>query len=267
MTALVRKFIYIFFLASVAFNSQAVDLNFSNWEKEQKVLAVNLGMMAFITAWGVAKWDYFKANPNGQAEGWFGADTDEGGADKLGHLWSAYAFADGLSSKFRDWGYEPEDAAFTGALSSFAIMGFMELGDSFSNYGFSYEDMLMNTLGSASSYLLYKYPALDSKIDLRWEYAPDFSNADIFTDYENTKYLIALKLDGFERLHDTPLGYLEFHLGYFTRGYDDPNAVRERNLYLGLGVNVGRVLSDLGCGRFCNLFDYYQPPYTYIATD
>ena len=267
MTACKSKYLVSIFLILFACNTQAMDLNFSNWEKEQKVLAVNVGMMAFITAWGVAKWDYFEESPNAQAEGWFGENTKEGGADKTGHLWSAYAFADGLRSIFRGWGYEAEDAAFTAALSSFAIMGYMELGDSFSNYGFSYEDMVMNTLGSASSYLLWKYPSLDSKIDLRWEYVPDFKNADIFTDYENTKYLIALKLEGFEKLHDTPLGYLEFHLGYFARGYADANAVRERNLYLGVGVNVGRVLSDLGCGRFCNLFDYYQPPYTYLATD
>jgi hypothetical protein len=267
MNALIKRLMSFIFLLLITYNVQAVDLDFSSWEKENKVLAVNVGMMAFITAWGVAKWDYFKESPNAQAEGWFGADTKEGGADKTGHFWSAYAFADGLSSVFRDWGYEPDEAAFTGALSSFAILGFMELGDSFSDFGFSHEDMIMNTVGAASSYVLYKYPSLDSKIDLRWEYTPDFKNADIFTDYENTKYLIALKLEGFETVHDTPLKYLEFHVGYFARGYADSSVEPKRNLYLGLGLNVGRALSDLGCGGICNIYEYYQPPYTYIATD
>src|SRR5690606_32339301 len=107
---------------------------------------------------GIAKWDYFTTSPDMQAEGWFGRNTDEGGADKVGHVWSTYAFADGLADLYEGWGYEPDQAAVNGALSSFAIMGFMELGDSLSRYGFSYEDMIMNTLGAASSYLLYKYP-------------------------------------------------------------------------------------------------------------
>ncbi len=241
----------------------ALDLGLPEMDKEQKVWAVNLGGMAFITAWGVAKWDYFDRSPHAQAEGWFGQNTDEGGADKLGHLWSTYALSDGLASVYEDWGYEPEQAIVNGALSSFAIMGFMELGDSFSNYGFSYEDMLMNTTGAAASYLMFKFPALNEKIDLRWEYKPDFKETDFFTDYQNSKYLIALQLDGFEQLEGSPLEYLELQAGYYIRGFDTHDPDRERNLYLGIGLDVGKLLTNFGCGSFCNMFHYYQAPYTY----
>ena len=173
----------------------ALDLGLPPLTKEQKVKAVNVGGMAFITAWGVAKWDYFKRSPNAQAEGWFGRGTDEGGADKFGHLWSAYAMADGLAGVYEGWGFDEDAAAFNGALSSFAIMGYMELGDSFSRYGFSYEDMVMTTVGSLASWYLYKYPSLAEKLDLRWEYAPAFDEPDFFTDYEHSKYLVALELD------------------------------------------------------------------------
>jgi hypothetical protein len=37
-------------------------------------------------------------------------------------------------------------------------------------YGFSYQDMLFNTLGVAAGYLLWSYPELSRKIDLRVEY-------------------------------------------------------------------------------------------------
>lgn len=245
--------------------THALDLGLPEMDKNQKVWAVNIGSMAFITAWGIAKWDYFERSPHAQREGWFGHNTDEGGADKLGHLWSTYAAADGLANKFEDWGYEPEQAALYGAYSSLAIMGFMELGDSFSNYGFSYEDMLMNTTGAATSYLMFKYPSLKEKIDLRWEYKPDFKETDFFTDYQHSKYLVALQLDGFRQLDGSPLEYLELHAGYYIRGFvtDDPD--RERNLYVGIGLDVGKLLTKFGCGSFCGVFHYYQAPYTSVT--
>jgi hypothetical protein len=254
-------------LLSLILSQQATAFDFPELSKEQKVIAVNAGFMGFITAWGVTKWDYFTRSPSMQSEGWFDKDTADGGADKIGHLWSTYAFADGLAHLYEGWGYEPDKAALNGALSSFAIMGFMELGDSFSRYGFSYEDMIMNTVGAASSYLLYKYPGLDRKIDLRWEYAPKFDTGDIFTDYENTKYLIAVQLDGFRQMENTPLSWLELHLGYYARGYDPRREDRNRHVYAGVGLNVGKLFSKMGCGSFCNMFHYYQPPYTYLATD
>jgi hypothetical protein len=249
----------------VSSQAMALDLGIPDLTKEQKVWAVNLGGMAFITAWGVAKWDYFDRSPHAQPEKWFGHETDEGGADKLGHLWSSFAYSDGLAHVFEGWGYEPDTAARYGALSAFAFMGFMELGDSFSSYGFSYEDMLMNTVGSAGSYLFYKYPELDEKIDLRWEYDMAFAQSDFFTDYQNSKYLVAVQLDGFDRIKDTPLGYLELQMGYYIRGFDNRDPDRERNLYMGVGLNVGKLLSKLGCGSFCSVFHYYQPPYTYVS--
>ena len=242
--------------------SYVLDLGLPDMQKEHKLWASNIGVMSFITAWGVAKWDYFDRSPHAQPEGWFGQDTDEGGADKIGHLWSTYAVADSLAYIYEGWGYAPEQAMVNGAISSFAIMGFMELGDSFSDYGFSYEDMLMNTTGAAFSYLMFKFPELDKKIDLRWEYKPDFKETDFFTDYQNSKYLIALQLDGFEQLDGTPLEYLELHAGYYIRGFDNRDPNRERNLYLGVGLDVGKLLTKLGCGSFCGMFHYYQMPYT-----
>ncbi len=262
------KTLYSLLLALTLSNTVlALDLGLPELDKEQKVTAVNVGGMAFITAWGIAKWDYFDRKPHAQSEGFFGQNTDEGGADKMGHLWSTYALSDGLASLYEDWGYDHEHAVINGALSSFAMMGFMELGDSFSHYGFSYEDMIMNTTGAATSYLMYKFPELDKKIDLRWEYKPDFKETDFFTDYQNSKYLIALQLDGFDSLNNTPLQYFELQAGYYVRGFDNHDPNRERNLYLGIGLDVGKILTSFGCGSFCSIFHYYQTPYTYGAAE
>lgn len=220
--------------------------------------------VSLITLWGVAKWDYFTRSPHTDSEGWFGNDTSEGGADKVGHLYSTYLASHALSYLYESWCFERDDAALYGALTSWLIMGYMEFGDSFSDYGFSNEDMVANTVGALAGYFLYRHPDLASKIDIRWEYGFDPQSSDFITDYENSKYLLALKLNGFEALRKTPLRYLELHVGYYTRGFDDDDPDRERNVFVGIGLNLTDLLFRNDFKRTATFFRYYQLPYTSV---
>ncbi len=89
---------------------------------------------------------------------------------------------------------------------------------------------------------------------------------DVTTDYDRHKYLLAFKLDGFDTFRDTPLRYLELHLGYYARGYDQYDGLpwqvdeRFRTVYVGVGLNVGRLLKPLWDTQ---RFNYIQMPYTY----
>jgi hypothetical protein len=241
------------------------DRNVADWSKEQKLAAANMAGALLITGWGIANWNYFQTRPHAQTEGWFGENTKSGGADKLGHFYSNYCLSHGLSSLYEDWGYSYDLASVYGAWSSFGMMGLMELGDAFSDYGFSYEDMVMNAIGSYTGYLMRTTPELKRKIDFRMEYSFKFEEQDIFTDYENTKYLVALKFDGFDHLQTGPLRYLEFQFGYYTRNYSDSNhEKRERNIYVGLGLNLSRVFADLSFRKMSRVFNYLQLPGTYI---
>src|SRR5262245_4952282 len=179
--------------------------SFEALPKEKKLLYTDLAAIGAMTAWGIANWDYGDRSPHAQSEGWFGEDTAHGGADKLGHAYSSYVLTQALSSLYESWGFESKDAVRFGALTAFGMQAFLEVGDSFSSFGFSYEDMIMNTVGTVAGYVLWTQPELSRKLDFRIEYAPEFDTADIFTDYENQKYLLALKLDGFDALHPTPL--------------------------------------------------------------
>ena len=70
-------------------------------------------------------------------------------------------------------GISKDQAIRWGALSSLGVTGLIEVGDAFSDrYGFSYQDMLFNTLGVTAGYLLWSFPDLSRKIDLRVEYNP-----------------------------------------------------------------------------------------------
>ncbi|MGD2113174.1 MAG: DUF2279 domain-containing protein, partial [Gammaproteobacteria bacterium] len=121
--------------------------------------------------------------------------------------------------------------------------------------------MVMNTLGSIAGYLLWTHPDLMRKIDIRLELTPRFDQADVFTDYENQKYLVALKLDGFDSLSDGPLRFLDLQLGYYARNYSqqDPD-IRERNLFFGVGLNLSRLFTDLSWRKTARVFNYLQPP-------
>jgi hypothetical protein len=234
----------------------------------EKALILNAGGVAGILAYGLLNWDYGEESFNFRNEHWFQRDTKEGGMDKLGHFWSSYAFAHLLSHVYHRWGYAESDANLYGALSSFGLQSAMELMDGFSRYGVSYEDFLMNTAGAAAGYLWGRYPALKKMIDFRMEYIPSFDADDLdpFTNYRDQKYLLALKAEGFEFLEQPVLEYLELHLGYYARGYEefeesDPQDHRRRYGFVGIGINVTNLLRSF---LDLTLFDYLQVPYTAI---
>lgn len=234
------------------------------FSKEQKVLTANIAGLTAITVWGLTNWDYFESGMHAKNEDWFSENTKHGGADKLGHFYTSYSTSHIFSSVFEGWGYSLERGAFWGSVSSFAVMGWMEIGDSFSNYGFSYEDFLMNTLGSITGYYMAVNPELSRKIDFRVEYIPDFKTADFITDYNNAKFLVAVKLDGFDFVENKAAKFLEFHLGYYTRNYPEMDD-RKRNIYLGLGVNISRLLNKYSMKKTAKLANYIQLPYTYAS--
>jgi uncharacterized protein YfiM (DUF2279 family) len=232
--------------------------------KEEKLYITNLGGLAVLTTWGIISWDYGERNSHAKSEGWFSQNTSEGGADKLAHFYASYLASHGISSLCESWGYSIDNASQYGALSSFGLMSFIEIGDSFSNYGFSYEDFLMNFLGCSAGYVLYKYPEYARKIDFRIEYIPDFSVKDMSTDYENMKFLLAVKMNGFDSIQNTYLKFFEYHMGYYARGYSDDNKGKKRNIYVGLGINLSKIFSDLSHKRVSKVFNYYQFPYSYL---
>jgi len=261
-------FLFLFFMSgSLANSSTNCDPELSSREKKDKLYNVNMTGVGIVTAWGVVHWDYFSQSPHANPEGWFGNNTDHGGADKLGHLYSTYVMSHGLSHLYEGWCFNKHDAALYGALSSFAIMGYMELGDSFSDFGFSYEDFVMNALGSVAGYYLYENPDLARKIDIRWEYGFQPNDADFTTDYENSKYLLAIKLNGFDSMRQGFLKYIELHLGYYTRGFDDLSTPKERNAYLGIGINLTDLFRRRGHTKTSTFLNYMQLPGTYLAIE
>ena len=265
----------IIFIALVQNGLYAMELDnkdhwSSNFTTTQKLTATNIALASTVLGWGFSQWGYGEESYHTDNEGWFEKSTSNGGSDKLGHFYTNYVATRTLAPLYESWGYEKKDAALYASLTSLMISGLLiEIGDGYSEHGFSSHDFLSDTLGVGAGYLFYLNPSLAKKVDFRVEYNPFIktdNTTDISTDYERMKHLMAIKADGFEAFEDTPMKYLELHLGYYSRNFNHdhlPIAGRDRNLYIGLGVNLSTLLNPT-MGNYSKLFNYIQIPHTYI---
>ena len=216
-------------------------------------LALRNGLVIGTTAglfalYGKSKWwdsgfgDGFKTTK----EGWFGAGTRYGGIDKLGHMYSNYASMRLLTPLFESVGNSHDASVWLAAFTTTGIFTGVEVIDGFSRkWKFSPEDAVMNVVGTVLGAALETNPELDRVLDFRVDYRRSSSSRfDPFGDYSGQKYLLVVKADGFAPLRRSPfLRYLELGVGYGARGFD-PGQERRRDAYVGVSINLARLLAD-----------------------
>jgi hypothetical protein len=204
---------------------------------------------ALVAAYGAQNWwrTGFGGGFDTTDEGWFGAGTPYGGADKFGHVYSNYAGVRLLTPMFEAAGNGRDASVSLAAWSTLGIYSAVEIVDGYSrNWKFSPQDAIANVAGTLLGVALETHPALDALLDFRLDYrrAPRASNFDPFGDYSAQKYLLVVKADGYAPLRENGwLRYCEVALGYGTRGYDS-GGERRRDIYLGLSLNLARLLAD-----------------------
>jgi hypothetical protein len=203
-------------------------------------------------------WDFGKSDSyHWQVQPFWGDHAEAGGADKCGHMYSNYMITRFLIFMFRATGSSQNAAVLQGALSNDLSSFIGELGDGFSkNYGFDPWDFAANHMGILLAAALEYWPALDHVFAMRWEYFPTrhmkanfgkFSRWDISTDYNAGKFIFSAKLGGIPYLSQTPLRYVNFDVGYYSRGYKHPEDYpsRTRNVQIGLSVNYSIAFGDI----------------------
>ncbi len=207
---------------------------------------------ALLAAYGQTHW--WQAGFGGgfktTNEGWFGRGTEYGGTDKLGHMYSNYASVRLLTPLFEAAGNSRESSVALAGWTTAGLFVGVEVLDGFSRrYRFSPQDAVMNVLGAGLGVALELRPELDEKFDFRIAYrrSPG-SRFDPFGDYSGQRYLLVTKADGFEALRrHTAARYLELSLGYQARGFE-AGGERRRDLYLGVSLNLSRLLADAAYG-------------------
>lgn len=193
--------------------------------------------------WGTAKFHFVD-------EGFFGTDTHNGGMDKLGHAFGTMLLSDFFDASLERHHVNQTSAALTGSLMGWGVMAIVETFDGFSqDYGFSPQDIVANTVGATFSFLRNTVPGLKDKVDYRLEYIPSGYDTGFkpHSDYAGQKYILALKLGGFEKFEETPLRFLELDAGYFTEGFKENEAAdrgidKSRHPFVAIGLNVEQLL-------------------------
>lgn len=217
-------------------------------------------------AYGYAHWwrDGWSGRFRTVQEGWFGQDTDYGGADKLGHGMFAYAGSRLLAHALREVGNEPDTALRLGLATAVGTLMGVEVIDGFSaRWRFSREDAIANLAGGALAYLMETHPRLDALLDLRLQYLPSQgpgrdTRFDPFGDYSGQRYLAVFKASGVPTLQRHPLlRFLELNVGYGTRNFEAESRALvspSRHVYVGLSLNLAELL------RATAYRDKPQPP-------
>lgn len=238
--------------------------------------AIMLGTSVALAVYGKRQWwrDGFSHRFKAVNEGWFGADTYSGGADKLGHFYMTYASARLLTRAFAWDGASHAKSVQIAAWYTLGAFAGIEVLDGFSRkWNFSREDMLMNAAGVGAAVLFERHPDIDRMFDLRVLYRPSNEEGrrfDPFGDYSGQTYLVVAKLAGFHAFaHPGLLRYVEVSAGYGTRGFDGGSGRRgTRNIYVGLSLNLSELLNrkntaEGSARRLANtMLEYVQIPGT-----
>jgi len=211
-------------------------------------------------------------------ERWFQRDTYAGGADKASHVFVGYLSAMALQGVYRSLEKTPAEARGL-ALGVTVLTGaLIEIGDGFSQYGFSWEDIAANTIGVAVATGLDAWGLKDT-VGLRLGRVkalipdPCCRYGGYGDDYSKEIYSADLKLAGFlprVGVKPGPARFLLLSVTYGTKGYRYSDApVRERNVGIEAGLNLREVLLAVGVPErkwwgkvLLAIGTYFRFPYT-----
>jgi hypothetical protein len=206
-------------------------------------------------------------------EGWFGANTTYGGADKASHFVDYYIVSKEFAKLFVMLGHTPERARWLGAGVSTLTGLVNEIGDGTTHWGFSAEDLVMDTGGALAAALIDAAGAEDL---LGFRYGiVSFDNC--CSNYSSKIWTADFHLAGAARrlgLNIGPLKYLLLSLTYGTRGYpgDPADSATQRRVGLEVGIDVKQILDDLNIRRntwwgygLHVVFDNIRVPFTAVG--
>ncbi|MEO8349696.1 MAG: DUF2279 domain-containing protein [Acidobacteriota bacterium] len=222
-----------------------------------RTIALTSGFLIYTGMHGYSTWwkDSLRFPYHVKNEGWFGRHSYTGGADHASHFVGSFIASQVLSKTYQLLGKRPAPSQRAGAVVA-ALGGLIiEIGDGYSVFGFSWSDIVMNTLGATAGMELSR-SGLDDTLGFRIGWVPydlpQLSERGPGTgaDYSEEIYTTDLKLAGLFRRLDRnpgPARFLMVSLTYGTKGYrfHDP-AVRERNVGIDVGLNLPEILRAIG---------------------
>src|SRR5262249_9621486 len=105
-------------------------------------------------------------------EFWFGRNTYAGGADKASHFVFYNGLTRELSIGYYPMGYSADEASLMAFLVAMGAGLATEIGDGFTQFGFSYEDLVTDAVGAGTAVLISRNH-LDDLIGFRFGPVPN----------------------------------------------------------------------------------------------
>ena len=247
------------------------------WDTETKVVTGGaLVIGTFYAASGL--WEFEHLDFHFQSDGWFGRDTYAGGADKVSHFTLSATISRELALVYDYLGKtRAQSSALAFGITAFT--GFMvEIGDGLSPYGFSWEDLTVDVLGSGMGVFLTRH-GLNDVFGVRAGKVPtvDAGSDDsryLGSHYGTEIYSGDFKIAGLARrwkFEPSVARFLLFSVTYQTKGYDyvPPLPDKQRLVGFELGINFPEVLAAVGVPAdkwwglaLYKVFTFFRLPYT-----
>jgi uncharacterized protein YfiM (DUF2279 family) len=218
---------------------------------------VTTGVLVAITAWaglGVQKDDYNAWHFT--REKYFGKDTYAGGADKCSHFILSAGLARELGWVYEQQDHSPEQS-YGLSLGVTVLAGVIqEIGDAFTPYGYSWEDVTADTAGAVTGAVL-SYYKLNDLVGLRFGFVDDSVPPDpcchdsLGENYSQEIYSGDLKIAGLaKRMRFNPgiARFLLLSATYSTKAYgtDPARPDRQRNVGMDIGLNLPEIMTAVG---------------------
>jgi hypothetical protein len=224
---------------------------------DTKTTVVTSGVMVIAPVIGYLAWWRTSKRPTFEFanERWFQRDTYAGGADKASHIFLGYISTLTLQSIYRSLDKTPSEARGL-ALGVTVLTGaLIEIGDGYSEYGFSWEDITANAIGATLATGLDAWGLKDT-VGLRYGRVkalkpdPCCRYGGYGDDYSKEIYSADLKLAGFlprVGVRPGPARFFLLSVTYGSKGYRySAEPIRQRNIGLEIGLNLREVLLAVG---------------------
>ncbi len=201
-------------------------------------------------------------------EGFF--DDYSLGVDKIGHFYTSYFYTKALYQIFKWADYDDTSLMLWSVAIPVAYALGWEIGDGFSHYAFSIEDLASNYLGTGYALLQLKYPVLDN-FKFKWSYVPTgkkYPNGwQLASDYDGHIYWLSISTHFFlpKNLQTDYTKYLNIAFGYGLKNYDGYSGVKTNNVLRKFAVSLDLNLSAIETGSdswnaFIHIIDNFHFP-------
>jgi hypothetical protein len=223
-------------------------------------------------------WEFEHLDFHFQGDGWFGRDTYAGGADKVSHFSISATVSRELALLYDSFGVtRTQSAAWAFGITAFT--GFMvEIGDGLSPYGFSWQDLTVDVLGSGMGVFLTRH-GLNDVFGVRVGKVPtdepvSHEERYLGSHYGTEIYSGDFKLAGLARrwkIEPSVARFLLFSVTYQTKGYDYVPTLPDKQRLVGfeLGINFPEVLAAVGVPEttwwglaLYKVFNFFRIPFT-----